>query len=142
MRHRTLIAGLMLLATVESAFAAPRVLSILTAQDSETQAMSLILANQMQATGAQVEMLLCGSAGDVVTKTPPAAATAPVTPQGFSVRVLAERFMAQGGKIAVCAIYLPNRKATPDTLMTGVQVAQPKDVASTMLDPAVKVVGN
>jgi predicted peroxiredoxin len=123
------------------ATAGTRFLSLLTAENNEAQALTFILANQLQSTGNQVEIVLCGPAGDVALATPPQGALAPVTPQGLSVRMLAERFIAQGGKLNVCAIYLPNRKLSPEALMNGVAPTQPKDVAATMADPAVKVVG-
>lgn len=142
MRFRTaLAAAAMLAAAVQPALAGSRILSMLSAENNEAQAMSFVIANQLQATGHQVEMLLCGPAGDIVTTTPPASATVPITPQGASVRALAERLLAQGGKIDVCAIYLPNRKQKPDVLIAGVGVAQPKDIAATIADPAVKVIG-
>jgi intracellular sulfur oxidation DsrE/DsrF family protein len=64
-----------------------------------------------------------------------------VTPAGASVRALVEKLMAQGGKVEVCAIYLPNRKLKPDALMTGVTVANPKAMAAMAADPAVRVIG-
>jgi predicted peroxiredoxin len=70
-----------------------------------------------------------------------AGVTTSVTPQGASVKVLAERFLKQGGKISVCAIYLPNRKLSPDALIDGVSVANPKQMADKSVDPAVRVIG-
>ncbi len=123
------------------ALAGQSVLSLLSAESAESQAFSLVLANQMQASGNAVEVLLCGPAGDIALKAAPAAVTASITPQGASVKVLAERFLKQGGKISVCAIYLPNRKLNPEALIDGVTVANPKQMADKIVDPAIRVIG-
>jgi predicted peroxiredoxin len=141
MKISTLFAALAVLAGAQPALAGTRVLTLLTSQNSEAQAMSLILANQLLAGGNQVDVLLCGPAGDIVSTTPPEAALAPITPQGATVRKLTEMLLAKGGTISVCAIYLPNRKKTPDALMPGIAVASPKDIAALIADPAVKVMG-
>lgn len=138
---RSILAGSILLIGLQSALAGSRILALLASGDREAQAMTLVLANQLQAAGHSVEILLCGPAGDIATKTPSVEATTVVTPQGASVRTLAEKLMAQGGKLNVCAIYLPNRKLTPDALMTGVGIAKPSEVAATIADPLVKVIG-
>ena len=137
---RSCLAGFVLLGATP-ALAGQSILSLLSAESAESQAFSLILANQMQGGGNAVEVLLCGQAGDIVLKTAPAAQMAPVTPQGASVKALAERFLKQGGKISVCAIYLPNRKLTPDALIEGVAVANPKDMAAKVTNPAIRVIG-
>jgi predicted peroxiredoxin len=126
---------------VAPALAGQSILSLLSAESAESQAFSLVLANQMQASGNAVELLLCGQAGDIALKAAPAAVTTSVTPQGASVKALAERFLKQGGKISVCAIYLPNRKLNPDALIDGVSVANPKQMADKIVDPAIRVIG-
>ncbi len=139
-RFKSCLVALALLGATP-AFAGQSILSLLSAESAESQAFSLVLANQMQASGNPVELLLCGAAGDMALKAPPAAQTAPITPQGASVKALAERFLKQGGKISVCAIYLPNRKLTPDALIEGVAVANPKDMADKVTNPAIRVIG-
>jgi hypothetical protein len=84
--------------------------------------------------------VLCGPAGDIALKAAPAAATRPVTPTGISVRALLEKLVSQGGKVELCAIYLPNRQLKPDAVIDAVSVGKPADVAARMADPAVKVV--
>lgn len=137
---KSCLAGLVFLGATP-AFAGQSILSLLSAEPAESQAFSLILANQMQGSGNAVEVLLCGAAGDMALKAAPAAQVAPVTPQGASVKALAERFIKQGGKISVCAIYLPNRKLTPEALIEGVAVANPKDMAAKMVNPEIRVIG-
>ncbi|KPH81580.1 hypothetical protein AE618_07480 [Bosea vaviloviae] len=123
------------------AVAGQTMLMLLSAPAAEAQAFNLVLANQLQASGHGVHMLLCGEAGDIVLKAVPAAATKPVTPQGMTVRSLLEGLMTKGATVQVCAIYLPNRKLQADALMEGVSVARPQDVATMIADPSVKVIG-
>lgn len=118
-----------------------KILSIVTSENNEAQAMALVLANQAQAAGNPVQVLLCGPAGDIALADPPEAATAVVTPKGMSVRTLLGGLIKKGGKVDVCAIYLPNRKLAKDALMADVGVAKPPAIAAMMADPAVKVIG-
>ena len=114
-------------------------LTVITAADSETQAMALVLSNQVAGKGRRVDLLLCGPAGDVALATPPEAATETITPTGMTVRSLLEALMAKGATVEVCAIYLPNRTLQADALMPGVGVAKPPMVAAKMADPAFKL---
>jgi predicted peroxiredoxin len=123
------------------AAAGQKMLMLLSAPAAEAQAFNLVLANQIQRSGNAVHLLLCSEAGDMALKVAPAAATAPVTPQGMTVRSLLEGLIKQGATVQVCAIYLPNRKLQPDALMEGVSAAKPQDIAAMMVDPAVKVTG-
>ena len=123
------------------AAAGQKMLMLLSAPAAEAQAFNLVLANQIQRSGNPVHLLLCSEAGDMALKVAPAAATAPVTPQGLTVRSLLEGLIKQGATVQVCAIYLPNRKLQPDALMEGVSAAKPQDIAAMMVDPAVKVTG-
>ncbi|MDP3410516.1 hypothetical protein [Bosea sp. (in: a-proteobacteria)] len=123
------------------AVAGQKMLMLLSASAAEAQAFNLVLANQIQASGHGVHMLLCGEAGDMALKAVPEAATKVVTPQGLTVRTLLEGLLKKGGTVQVCAIYLPNRKLQADALMEGVSAARPQDIAAMIVDPAVKVIG-
>lgn len=96
----------------------------------------------MQTDGKLVEVLLCGAAGDLALKNAPLPQTEAITPQGVSVKDLAQKLLKQGGKISVCAIYLPKRKLTDDALIEGVTVAKPKEMAAKVSDPNIRVFGN
>lgn len=120
--------------------AGQKILALLSAGDAEAQAFSLILANEARAAGHPVDLVLCGPAGDIALKAAPEPVMRSVTPSGLSVRALLDRLIGQGGKVELCAIYLPNRKLAPDALIMGVSVAKPADVAARMADPALRVV--
>jgi hypothetical protein len=67
------------LATLSSvAFADKQAVTVvLTSSSNMTQGMAMVLANQMQAQGGQVDILLCDKAGDLALKTPAAKRSSP-----------------------------------------------------------------
>ncbi len=143
LRNCALAALLTIAVTATPALASgQKVLSFITATDTEAQAMALVLANQMKAAGNDVSLLTCGAAGDMALKAAPASMSKVVTPKGMTVTMLLAGFMKQGGKVDVCAIYLPNRKLGKDALVDGVGVAEPAAIAARMTDPSVRVIGN
>ncbi len=131
------VAGLMALPA--GAQAAEKLLTVITSDNSETQAMALVLSNQVAGAGSQVDLLLCGPAGDIALAAPPPATAEVVTPKGMTVRSLLDALLAKGATVEVCAIYLPNRELAPEALMDGVGVAQPPAIADKMMDPATKL---
>ncbi len=116
-------------------------LVILTSADTETQAMALVLSNQVAKQGTPVHLMLCGPAGDIALKQPPAAAGKVITPKGMTVSSLLAGLKAKNAKIDVCAIYLPNRNLGADALSDGVGVAKPPVIAAEMTAPGTRVVG-
>lgn len=135
------LAAFAALAWAPAATAAPaHLLMLLSAPEPEAQGFMLVLANQARGQGAQVDVVLCDTAGDLALRAPSAAASRVVTPNGQSPRSLLEQLIAKGGKAEVCAIYLPNRKITVESLIDGVSIAKPAEVARLMLDPAVRLV--
>ena len=105
-------------------------LTILTSDDAETQLMALVLTKAAMAKGVTPRILLCSAAGDLALKAPPAEALAPLQPKGMSPTGLLRSLKAEGVKIEVCAIYLPNRPFGAEALEDGIGVAAPPDVAS------------
>lgn len=104
-------------------------LTVLTSSDPETQLMALVLTRAAHAQGGHPRILLCSAAGDLALRTPPAEALAPLQPKGASPAVALRQLMAEGIKVEVCAIYLPNRPFGPDALEDGVGVANPAEIA-------------
>ena len=114
-------------------------LVILTSPETETQAMALVLANQAAKAGTPVNLLLCGPAGDIALRTPPDAAGKVVTPKGMTVLSLLGGLKAKGGKVDVCAIYLPNRKLGAEALAGGIGIAKPPVIAAEMTAPGTRL---
>lgn len=114
-------------------------LVILTSPETETQAMALVLANQAAKAGTLVNLLLCGPAGDIALRTPPDAAGKVVTPKGMTVLSLLGALKTKGGKVDVCAIYLPNRKLGAEALAEGIGIAKPPVIAAEMTAPGTRL---
>lgn len=146
MKHSRLLGGLLVavaltLGAVAAKAADPvkSMLVILTSPDTETQAMALVLANQAAKAGTPVNLLLCGPAGDIALRTPPEAAGKIITPKGMTVSSLLGGLKAKGGKVDVCAIYLPNRELGADALADGIGIAKPPVIAAEMTAPGTRL---
>lgn len=105
-------------------------LTVLTSGDAETQLMALVLTKAAMAKGVTPQILLCSAAGDLALKSPPPQALAPLQPKGASPAGLLRSLKAEGVKVDVCAIYLPNRPFGAEALEDGIGVATPPDIAS------------
>lgn len=106
-------------------------LTVLTSGDPETQLMALVLTRAAKDKGATPQVLLCSHAGDLALRSPPAEALAPLQPKGASPAGLLRALKADGVKVEVCAIYLPNRPFGAEALEDGIGVATPPDIAAT-----------
>jgi predicted peroxiredoxin len=109
---------------------------ILSDASGMTQGMAMVLANQMQAQGAQVDILLCDQAGDLALKE---AAGEPLKPNDVTPAQLLNAAMSKGATASVCALYLPNSGHAVEALKDGVSVAKPDEMGRAMLEPARKV---
>jgi len=108
--------------------------TILTAEDAQTQLMALVLTMNTVQAGATVQILLCGPAGDLALKDAPAAATAAQAPMGMSPQGLMTTIMEKTGtKVEVCAIYLPNKGVGEEALLDGITAAKPPAVAGALI---------
>lgn len=101
----------------------------------QTQGMAFVLATQAIEQKAGVRVLLCGEGGQLAVKGKEAAVLKPrnVTP----VQML-QGLLKAGGKVEVCALFLPNSGLKADDLIEGVEVAKPADVAKYFLQGQVK----
>lgn len=121
------------LATTAQADEKLDLVTILASGDAQTQLMGMVLTMQSMQQGAGVHILLCGPAGDLALKDAPAAATAPQKPKGMSPQGLMQAIMAKGGRVEVCAIYLPNKGVGADALLDGIGSAKPPEMAARLL---------
>ncbi len=95
--------------------------------------MAMVLTMQSLQQKAATRVLPCGPAGGLALKDAPQSASAPQAPKGMSPQGLMQKIMQAGGKVAVCAIYLPNRNASPDVLLDGITVAKPPAMATAIM---------
>jgi hypothetical protein len=108
--------------------------TILTAEDAQTQLMAMVLTMNTVQAGATAQILLCGPAGDLALKDAPAAATAAQAPMGMSPQGLMTTIMEKTGtKVEVCAIYLPNKGVGEEALLDGITAAKPPAVAGALI---------
>lgn len=103
-----------------------------------TQGMAMVLANQMQEQGAQVDILLCDHAGDLALKNAGGDALKPID---VTPAQLLDAAMKKGATASVCALYLPNSGNTPDALKDGITPAKPADMGASLLQADRKVIG-
>jgi predicted peroxiredoxin len=109
---------------------------ILSSASTMTQGMAMVLANQMQAQGGQVDILLCDAAGDLALKD---AAGEALKPQNVTSAQLLDAAMAKGATASVCALYLPNSGKQAGDLKAGIAAAKPDDMGRALLEPQRKV---
>jgi hypothetical protein len=99
--------------------------------------MAMVLANQMQEQGGQVDILLCDKAGDLALK---GAGGTPLKPKDVTPAQLLDAALKKGATASVCAIYLPNTGHKPDMLKDGIAPAKPDAMGRALMEPNRKVV--
>mgnify|MGYP000038255970 CR=1 FL=1 len=109
-----------------------KALVILTSDSLQTQGMALVLSNTMASKGTQVNLMLCDEAGDLALKKDDSES---LKPKDLTPGQMLRGFIKAGGKVEVCALYLPNSDYTQADLLEGVSVATPPAMTAKMLDP-------
>jgi len=100
---------------------------IVTTDDGVTQGMALTLSVLSKEQGANVDVLYCGKAGDLVIKAPEDKAP-PM--QKWVINELIKK----GTPVEICPPYLRANGKTKEDLIDGVKVATPKMVAKKLID--------
>lgn len=126
-------------ATAQQGPGPQKLVTVVTSAEPQTQLMSMVLTMQALQQGAEVHMLLCGPGGDIALKDAPAGVTAPQAPRDMSPQGLMSKIMEAGGKVDVCALYLPNKSADASVLLDGVGVAKPPPMAEALMAPRTRV---
>ena len=111
---------------------------VLNAASPMTQGMAMVLANQMQEQGAQVDILLCDQAGDLALKD---GAGEALKPNNVTPAQLLDGALKKGATASVCALYLPNTGKKPEDLKDGIKPVKPVDMGAVLLEFARKVIG-
>jgi predicted peroxiredoxin len=109
---------------------------VVTSGDSMTQLMSMVLGTQSKKQGANVDILFCGKAADLVVK---GSQEVKFKPKGMSPQMLLNNLIKNGANVEVCPPYLPNSNKTKADLISGVKVAKPPMVAKKLLDDNTKI---
>ena len=125
------------LLSVSAAQADPQAVTvILNASSTMTQGIALVLANQMQAQGGKVHVLLCDKAGDLALKSH---VGEKLKPQDVTPGQLLDGAMKKGATAAVCALYLPNSGNKAEDLKEGIAPAKPDAMGREILEASRKV---
>jgi hypothetical protein len=129
--------ALTLASSISVAYAdAQPVTVILNSASTMTQGIAMVLSNQIQAQGGQVQILLCDKAGDLALK---GAGGEKLKPQDVTPAQLLDGAMKKGATASVCALYLPNSGNTPEMLKDGIVAAKPDAMGRSMMEPQRKV---
>jgi hypothetical protein len=128
-----LAAAFAVLAGAAAADDARPLVTVVTAENPQTQLMAMVLSMQAVEQGHSLRILLCGPGGDLALRDAPEGATAPQPPRDMSPQGLMQALMGRGAQVEVCAIYLPGLGADAGVLLEGVGVAQPPEMAGAML---------
>jgi len=108
---------------------------VVSSPGAQTQMMAMVLANQVQAKGASVRVLLCDEAGTLAVK----GASFPVfRPVDRTPQQLLQSLIGKGARVDVCAIFLPNTGYEKADLLDGVGQARPGPEAEDMLNPNIR----
>ncbi|GLZ23962.1 hypothetical protein Pstu01_06320 [Stutzerimonas stutzeri] len=110
---------------------------VLGSDSPMTQGMAMVLANQMQAQGGQVDILLCDKAGDLALKNATGEA---LKPQDITPAQLLDAAIAKGATASVCALYLPNTGKLAADLKEKILPAKPDEMGRALLEPERKVI--
>lgn len=112
----------------------PKLVTVVTSPEPQTQLMAMVLTMQAAQKGADTYILLCGPAGDLALRDAPASATAGQPPKDMSPQGLMQMIREKTGATAkVCAIYLPGKGLDPSALLDGVGVADPAEMAERLM---------
>ncbi len=104
---------------------------VVTSSDRQAQMMAMVLSvKTIKKHGKEVNMVLCGSAGDLALVT---TKTATFLPPKKSPTMLLKMLIKSGASVQVCPLYLPSVGKTKDDLIKGITVAKPPVVAGKLL---------
>lgn len=104
---------------------------MLTAKDTQTQMMAMVLSMKSLALKKDVRIVLCSSAGDLADKN---IASTKLKPIDKSPKMLLQALIKKGAHVEVCPLYLPNANKDKSVLLDGVKVANPKKVAMSLFE--------
>lgn len=108
---------------------------LLTANDTQTQMMAMVISSKALEQNKDVRIVLCGSAGDLALKD---SKSESLKPMNKSPKDLLNVMIEKGVNVRVCPLYLPNKGLEKDALINGVGVAKPDEVTVELLDESYK----
>jgi predicted peroxiredoxin len=113
-----------------------KLLVVVTTKDPVTQMMSMVLADRSMKKGAKVEILLCGEAGLLAMKD---CEQILLKPQNKSPQMMLKDLIKKDVDVELCPIYLANSEKSVPSLIDGVSIAKPDQVAGKLLRDDTKI---
>jgi len=105
---------------------------LLTAAERQAQMMAIVISVQtIKKHGKQVNIVLCGSAGDLALSS---TKTEAMKPPGKSPTQLLNALLKMGASVEICPLYLPSVGKSKADLIDGITIAAPPVVAGRLLD--------
>lgn len=107
-----------------------------TVWDPQVQMMAMSLSMQVKSKGKSVRILLCGPGGDLGLKDGKEVIFKPIDK---SPQMILKNMIKNGVKVEVCPFFLANSDKTQADLFDGITVANPGEVAGSMLENGIKL---
>ena len=104
---------------------------IVTAKDSQTQMMAMVLSMATLKQKKKVNMTLCSNAGDLAVK---GMKSEVLKPMNKSPKMMLKALIKKGANVTLCPIYLPNVNKDKSVLIEGITMATPAGGAKELLD--------
>ncbi len=131
----TVLASALLVPSLASASQAKGLNVLVNSGNSQTQAMAMVLSLMtMKKHKKEVNIVLCGQAGDLADKNIKGVPTKRPDGKAPSAKMHLMKLIKMGAKVEVCPLYLPNSGKNKSILLDGITVAKPPVVASKLLN--------
>ena len=105
---------------------APNVYFTVNSSDTMVQGAAMVLATQAVRQQANVRVLLCGKAADMALKNH---SMDKLKPKNVTPAQMLTRLVANGAKVVLCALHLPNKNLKSEALTPGVTPGKPEAAA-------------
>jgi hypothetical protein len=131
----TLLAGALLVPSIASATQAKGLNVLVNSGEPQTQAMAMVLSlMSMKKHKKEVNIVLCGKAGDLADKNIKGIPTKRPDGKAPSAKMHLKKLIKMGASVKVCPLYLPNSQKDKSVLLDGITVAKPPVVAGKLLN--------
>jgi predicted peroxiredoxin len=104
---------------------------ILTAKDTQSQMMAMVLSMATLKQNKKVNMTLCSNAGDLAVK---GMKSKVLKPMNKSPKMMLKAIIKKGANVTICPIYLPNVNKDKSVLLEGITFATPANGAKELLN--------
>ncbi|MEA1915741.1 MAG: hypothetical protein U9N30_10580 [Campylobacterota bacterium] len=132
---KTALIAALVVPSIVSADQAKGMNVLVNSANSQTQAMAMVLSLMtMKKHKKEVNMVLCGAAGDLADKNIKGTPTKRPDGKAPSAKDHLKMLIKLGANVSVCPLYLPNSGKDKSVLLEGITVAKPPMVAGKLLD--------